>query len=234
MNYITYWKSYVADKSICLKGHMLIETSSYFVQFDIWRRVSYFAKKFQTKNSSNIIVNPNFTWLVQCFTTLSDIQGKRSEEKNCLSKGLSQQWVSLARKSGWETAKLAPPYRWASRPSRIVLRVIFINNMVGEVVGVIVVRVLLVGVMVVEVMVISNELFGNQLLLIYQKAKVWVLSSNFKICWIVSISCSWILLSRNILVKPGSWSQRCSMDTQAPSLQVKSPSRQPVSFKNVV
>ena len=50
MNFITYWKSYVADKSICLKGHMLIETSSYFVQFDIWRRVSYFAKKFQTKS----------------------------------------------------------------------------------------------------------------------------------------------------------------------------------------
>ena len=154
MNFITYWKSYVADKSICLKGHMLIETSSYFVQFDIWRRVSYFAKKFQTKNSSNIIVNPNFTWLVQCFTTLSDIQGKRSEEKNCLSKGLSQQWVSLARKCGWETAKLAPPYRWTSRPSRIAVRVIFINNMVREV----------VGVMVVGVIVISNEMLVNQLL----------------------------------------------------------------------
>ena len=75
--------------------------------------------------------------------------------------------MSLARKCGWETAKLAPPYRWTSRPRRIVLRVIFINNMVREVVGVMVVRVILV-----EVMVISNELFGNKILLVYQEAKV--------------------------------------------------------------
>ena len=74
---------------------------------------------------------------------------KGAKKKNCLSKGLSQQWVSLARKCGWETAKLAPPYRWTSRPRRIALRVIFINNMVREVVGVMVVRVMVVGVMVV-------------------------------------------------------------------------------------
>ena len=75
--------------------------------------------------------------------------------------------MSLARKCGWETAKLAPPYRWTSRPSRIAVRVIFINNMVREVVGVMV-----VGVILVEVMVISNELFGNKILLVYQEAKV--------------------------------------------------------------
>ena len=80
---------------------------------------------------------------------------------------MSQQWVSLARKCGWETAKLAPPYRWTSRPRRIAVRVIFINNMVREVVGV-----MMVGVIVVKVMVISNELFGNKILLVYQEAKV--------------------------------------------------------------
>ena len=104
---------------------------------------------------------------------LSLISKERGAKKKiCLSKGLSQQWVSLARKCGWETAKLAPPYRWTSRPSRIILRVIFIKNMVREVVGVMVMGVMVVGVMVVEVMVISNELFGNQLLLVYQKARV--------------------------------------------------------------
>ena len=50
MNFNISRKSYFADKGVCLKGHMLIETSSYFVQFDIYRRVSYFTKKFQTKN----------------------------------------------------------------------------------------------------------------------------------------------------------------------------------------
>ena len=84
--------------------------------------------------------------------------------------------VSLARKCGWETAKLAPPYRWTSRPSRIAARVIFINNMVREVVGVMVVGVMVVGVMVVGVMVvgvmaISNELLGNQLPLSTKRPK---------------------------------------------------------------
>ena len=88
---------------------------------------------------------------------------------------MSQQWVSLARKCGWETAILAPPYRWASRPRRIAVRVIFINNMVREVVGVMVVGVMAVGVIVVEVRVISNELFGNKILSVYQEA-------TFKIC----------------------------------------------------
>ena len=87
---------------------------------------------------------------------------KEAKKKSGLKKGLSQQWVSLARKCGWETAKLAPPYRWTSRPSRIAVRVIFIKNMVREVVGVMV-----MGVMVVGVMAISNELLGNQLPLVY-------------------------------------------------------------------
>ena len=92
---------------------------------------------------------------------------KEAKKKSGLKKGLSQQWVSLARKCGWETAKLAPPYRWTSRPSRIVLRVIFIKNMVREVVGVMVMGVMVMGVMVVGVMAISNELLGNQLPLVY-------------------------------------------------------------------
>ena len=82
MNFNTSRKSYFADKGVCLKGHMLIETSSYFVQFDIWRRVSYFTKKFQTKNLFEENCKSEFHVIVQCFTTLTDIQGKRGQEKN--------------------------------------------------------------------------------------------------------------------------------------------------------
>ena len=189
INFKIVWKSYSADIAVCLKRHMLIETSLYFVQFDIGRRVSYFAKKFQTKNLLEHYCKSEFH--VTCPNTLQlslISKEKGAKKKICLSKGLSQQWVSLARKSGWETAKLAPPYRWTSRPSRIAVRVIFINNMVREV----------VGVMVVGVMVISNELLGNQLPLVYQEAKVWVLSSYFQICikqlllsngWVVNVWC---------------------------------------------
>ena len=58
--------------------------------------------------------------------------------------------------------------------------------------------VMVMGVMVVGVMAISNELLGNQLPLVHQEAKVWVLSSNFQICieqlllsdgWVVNVWC---------------------------------------------
>ena len=84
MNFITYWKSYVADKSICLKwkGTCWSRLPRILSSLTFGEESATSQKSFKQKTCSIIIVNPNFTWLVQCFTTLSDIQGKRSEEKN--------------------------------------------------------------------------------------------------------------------------------------------------------
>ena len=94
MNFITYWKSYVADKSICLKGHMLIETSSYFVQFDIWRRVSYFAKKFQTKNLLEHYCKSEFH--VTCPMFYNSLWYPRKEERR-----KKFAWAKVCLNSGW-------------------------------------------------------------------------------------------------------------------------------------